>query len=147
MSLIIAIIIIISVFAFCFGLLLRHCPRRRISEDTRRAIKEYGLVHFSSSTCVEPIMLNGVVPDNSKKLSWLEKDMSWTYINYPGSFSTNLADVRSKHGRKDYDAAVFIKGLTDDQIDHMRQKLKTNVIVHIGKTLKTDRMTAQTISK
>lgn len=146
MKLIIAIIIIICVLAFYFGLLIWHCPRKKITEEIRRAIKEYGLIHFCFRDKAEAIVHNGLLPNNERRMSKLENDMVWTYINYPGSFNDNLHNVRSKGARKDYDAAVLIRGLSDDQIDHMLQLCKTNVVVHVG-VLRTDDMTAQSISQ
>ena len=138
-------IIVLVVVALIFTLVVWHYPHTPLSTDLRQAIKQYGLVHFTFNSNTDSIVKNGVEPDNSRKMSWLEKDMVWTYINYPGSFDANLADVRRKGKRKDYDAAVYIKELTDEQIDQMRQLRQTNVIVFRG-TLKTLKMIPQAIS-
>ncbi len=111
---------------------ITHAPRFSIDAETSKLIAEYGLIHFTFSRNASNIIENGLIPDDSKKMSFLEKNMVWFFPADSASFSKNLAEVRSKGARKDVDTIVLFK---KEFIPMNKLKMRKNpkAIIHIGK--------------
>ena len=128
-------IIIIFLFAFaCLYLYLAmtHLPRFKVDQKSAQQIKTYGLIHFTLNQNVESILKEGLIPDDSKKMSFLEKDMVWFFDADPAKYHRNLAEVRSKGFRKDVDTVVLFKK-DCISISELKMRRKPQAIVHIGR--------------
>lgn len=125
-------------------LMYMHFPEKKLSYELREIIKVYGLMHFTLSENVESILENGVHPRLKKPMNYLEQNMVWTYIAYPPMFTDKINEIHSKGEREKYDAVIFIKNLSEEQLNKMRYRRNPEAVVYEG-ILKTDKMIAKKI--
>lgn len=133
------IALVATVLILCLSLRFRHYPGYRLNEIQLERIKKYGLVHFTYSDRAEKIIDEGLIPGKEKPMYRRERDMVWMFIADPQKFEENLKDVHSKGPRKDYDTAVFIKELSDEQLGKLRCRRDKEYVTYRG-CLKTSDM-------
>ena len=123
-----------------------HLPKHKLNRERIQEIKKYGLMHFTLKEHVPDILLYGLKPDSKKAMNFLERQMVWMYIANPASYEEKLREVHSKGKRSDYNAVIFIRDITDEDIHNMRWRKRPEAIVHIG-TFKTSDMKAKDVKQ
>lgn len=135
LGLIMVVILSFIGLIFIWGqyVMFKHTPRQEIPENIREHIIEKGLIHFTYYENAIKIKYEGLVPKEKKAMKRAEKNMVWMYLYDSKTFNEKLATVRKKGSRKNYDAVVFFKGITEKQIDNMKiRKKQDDAIVHLG---------------
>lgn len=130
----IALIIVAAALIVIAALQFKHLPKYHLSENQKKLIREYGVIHFTSHEHAMQICKEGLTPNPKKALNLFEREMVWLYSGDPDKYDKYLKELLTK--RPNSDTVVIIKGLTDEQIENMRFRTNPEAYVHIGK-LKT----------
>ena len=130
-----------------FKSVLYHTPKEKLNELEVNTIKQNGLIHFCYSKDVESILKEGVKGGLKAPVKNAEENYTWYYINIEKNFERNKKIVHSKGKRKNYDAYIVIKELTEEQINSLRIRRKYDSAVIYPETLKTDNKEAKYINK
>lgn len=118
--------------------LIYHTPKQILIDKEIESVKTNGLVHFTKYINKTSIEQNGIIGNFKKPMFKREKGFTWFYIYDIANFQEKRNIVLSKGERKEYDAFVVIKGLSDEQISRLRIRRETDNAVAYPGTLKTD---------
>lgn len=113
-------------------LMIKHYPKRKLTENIKELILQNGLIHFTLWENAEKIQNDGLKPGQEKAMYFLEKDMVWLYINNENDFQSKCNIVHKKGKRKEYDAVVYFTDICEKELQKMRYRRSDMAIVYIG---------------
>lgn len=125
----------IGIIAFIIAyvlVMIKHVPKRKLTDDVKELILKNGLIHFTSWHHAENIQKEGLMPKQEKPMFPLEKNMVWLYLNNEDEFQTKFDIIRKKGKRKKYDSVVFFTKINERNLEKMRYRKSDMSIVYIG---------------
>lgn len=134
------IFIAIIILAFAVILLttnLMHEASDPLTQEMKDDIKKYGLAHYTRAENLNSILTEGIKP--GKPYTRRESGLVWTFIAYPDKELKHRKDIQGKGDRKNYDAVIIIKGITDEMLSKMTCRKEKEYVVYKG-ILKTNDM-------
>lgn len=137
----------VKLFQESFNSIVYHTPKDKLNNLEIEKIKQNGLIHFCKSENIKDILREGIKSGCHEPMKRAEKGYTWYYIYEPETFEEKKKIIHSKGERKNYNAYVIIKGLTEKQINQLRIRRKVdNAIIYPG-SMKTEIIEAHIMNK
>lgn len=115
-----------------------HTPKEKLNNDEINQIKRKGLIHICEKKNLDSIVKEGVKGNLKKPMFRKEKGYTWFYIFDEKELEDKIKIIHEKGERKNCDAYVVIKGLSEKQISKLRIRRNPDAAVIYPGTLYTD---------
>ncbi len=136
-------LIVFCVGFSCYYMLANifHTPKTPLTEDIKKKILCNGLMHFTSETNAQKILIDGLIPQKHRALFRSEEDMVWMYIYEPDYKNRIKLGKYVKDKKRSYvNTCVHLINPTEEDLQKLRHRKSDNAIASIG-PFKTEHMT------